>query len=111
MQKFELAMKVKRLEICSKLNKIACKMSVMHVVLISQLDVMHVKFNKPTKSQHQPSPKDGEIGISMGKIHLPKPKFLLVVCYNEIRASWRASQGIDERIQCELLKQEENPFK
>ena len=49
-------------------------MSVMHVVLIFQLDVMHAKWNKPTKSQHQSSPKDGEMGIPMGKTHTPKTK-------------------------------------
>ena len=38
-------------------------MSVMLVVLISQLDDMHAKWNKPTKSNHQASPKGGEIGI------------------------------------------------
>jgi len=49
-------------------------MSVMHVVLISQLDDMHAKQNKPTKSQHQFTQKDGEVEIPMGKTHAPKTK-------------------------------------
>ena len=57
-------------------------MSVMHVVLISQLDVMHAKWNKRTKSQHQSSPKDEEIGIPMGKTHAHKTKNF-ISCYKK----------------------------
>jgi len=55
-------------------------MSVMRVMLIFQLDDMHAKWNKPTKSDHQASPKGGEIGIPMGKTHAPKIKNL-ISCY------------------------------
>ena len=57
-------------------------MSVMHVVLISQLYVMHGKWNKPTKSQQRSSPKDGEIGIPMGKTHAPKTNNF-ISCYKK----------------------------
>lgn len=57
-------------------------MSVMHVVLISQLDDMYAKWNKPTKSNRQASPKGGEIGIPMGKTHAPKIK-KCISCYKK----------------------------
>lgn len=41
-------------------------------MLISQLDDMHEKWNKPTKSNRQASPKGGEIGLPMSKAHAPK---------------------------------------
>lgn len=70
---------------------------------------------KTTKSIHQQilSFEMERQGCQCVKPTLPqqKQKYLLLWCYNEVRASWRTSQGIDERIQCELLKQEENPFK
>ena len=47
-------------------------MIVMHVVLISQLDDMHAKWNKPTKLDCQASPRGGKIEIQMGKTRAPK---------------------------------------
>lgn len=57
-------------------------MSVIHVVLISQLDDIHAKWNKPTKPGRQASPKGGEIGIPMGKTHAPKIRNF-ISCYKK----------------------------
>ena len=60
-------------------------MSVMHVVLVSQLDDMHAKWNKPTRFDHLASPKGGEIRIPMGKTHAPKIRNF-ISCYKKEKA-------------------------
>lgn len=70
----------------------------MHVVLISQLDDMHAKSNKPTKSDCQASPKGGEIGIPTGKPHTPKIKKILSCYKNEktMKSSLKSKESLNK---------------